>query len=82
MKHLPTIRTKKQLYEYYALEMNKRDFRYFIKDVIEECSPHRSCHCKNLTFKEFLTFVARYGTPQGYELSPYIKDEIQKRGIN
>ena len=82
MKILPTLRTKKQLYEYYALEMSDRDFRFFINTIIEECSPHRTSRCKNLTLKEFLTFVVRFGTPQGYELSNDIKEEIRKRGIN
>ena len=82
MKILPTLRTKKQLYEFYSDQMSKRDFRYYINEIIEECSPHRSCQCKSLTFKEFLTFVARNGSPQGYELSTYIRDEIEKRGIN
>ena len=81
MKILPTLRTKKQLYEFYCPEINRRNLRYWLNEIIAEHRPHASKHTHNLTFKEFLTFVARYGTPQGYELSPYLKEEIIKRGI-
>lgn len=82
MKILPTLHTKKQLYEFYCPEINRRNLRYWLNEIIAEHRPHASKHTHNLTFKEFLMFVARYGTPQGYELSTYIKEEIKKRNIN
>ena len=82
MKILPTLRTKKQLYEFYCPEINRRNLRYWLNEIIAEQRPHASKHTHNLTFTEFLIFVAWYGTPQGYELSTYIKDEIKKRNIN
>lgn len=81
MKFLPVLRTKQELYAYYLPEYSLRALRVYIADIIQQYRRLPATRCKNISYQEYLTFVALYGTPTGYTISPQVKEDIQNRGI-
>ena len=81
MKVLPTIKTKKQLFQYYLPQYSEKSLRVYINDVIAQYRPNVSPKCKTISLQEFLTFVSLYGTPAGFALSEEHKTEIENRKL-
>ncbi len=69
MKTLHHISTKKKLMQLYLTQFSEKSIRDFINDIIRETRPNVSNRCKNISIKESLLFIDRYGLPEGYKLS-------------
>ncbi len=78
MRTLRHISTKKELTQLYLTQFSEKNIRDFINDIIQKTRPNVSKRCKNISIKETLIFIDRYGLPEGYQLSDEMKSRLKE----
>ncbi len=77
LKTLYYIRTKKELVNLYLNQFSEKNIRDYINDIIRTTRP-KCKRCKNISIKESLLFIERYGLPLGYQLSDEMLLRLQE----